>query len=98
MEDGSAMTRSVRRYYFLCGSYNLAQFFIAPIYPLFLLSRGLDLFQTNAVLATYGITIVLFEVPTGALADVARRRVSFVLGCLVRTGAYALYTLARGFG
>src|SRR6266478_6468641 len=92
------MTRSERRYYLLCGSYNLAQFFIAPIYPLFLLGRGLDLFQTNSVLATYGITVVLFEVPTGALADVAGRRLAFVLGCLVRAGAYALYTLARGFG
>ena len=92
------MTRSERRYYLLCGSYNLAQFFIAPIYPLFLVGRGLDLFQTNAVLATYGITVVLFEVPTGALADVAGRRLTFVLGCLIRAGAYALYTLSRGFG
>src|ERR1051325_9048532 len=98
MGDGSAMTRSERRYYLLSGSYNLAQFSIAPIYPLFLLGRGLDLFQMNAVLATYGITVVLFEVPTGALADVVGRRISFVVGCLVRTGAYALYTLARGFG
>jgi len=92
------MTRSERRYYLLSGVYNLAQFFIAPIYPLFLLSRGLDLFQMNAVLATYGITIVLFDVPTGAIADVAGRRIAFVLGCLIRAGAYALYTLARGFG
>ena len=59
----------------------------APIYPLFLLGRGLDLFQMNAVLATYGITVVLFEVPTGALADVVGCRISFVVGCLVRTGA-----------
>ena len=50
------------------------------------------------MLATYGITVVLFEVPTGALADVAGRRVAFVLGCLVRAVAYALYTLARSFG
>jgi MFS family permease len=91
------MTRSERSYYVLSGSYNLAQFFIAPIYPLFLLSRGLDLFQINAVLATYGITVVLFEVPTGALADVAGRRLSFVLGCAIRTGAYLLYTRTRSF-
>jgi MFS family permease len=96
-EGGLLMTRTERRYYVLTGGYNLAQFFIWPIYPLFLLGRGLDLFQINAVLATYGITIFLFDVPTGAIADVAGRRVSFVLGCVIRTGAYALYTLARGF-
>ena len=92
------MTRSERSYYFLSGSYNLAQFFIAPIYPLFLISRGLDLFQINAVLATYGVTTVLFEVPTGAIADVAGRRLSFVLGCAIRAGAYLLYTQVQSFG
>lgn len=91
------MTRSERSYYLLSGSYNLAQFFIAPIYPLFLMSRGLDLFQINAVLATYGVTTVLFEVPTGALADVAGRRLSFVLGCAIRAGAYLLYTQVQSF-
>jgi MFS family permease len=91
------MTRSERSYYLLSGSYNLAQFFIAPIYPLFLLSRGLDLFQINAVLATYGVTVVLFEVPTGAIADVFGRRFSFVLGCAIRTGAYLLYTRVQDF-
>src|SRR5262249_25051209 len=34
---------------------------------------------------------------TGALADVAGRRRSFVLGCLVRAMAYLLYTRADGF-
>src|SRR5690349_1848632 len=97
MRNGSAMTRRARSYYLLSGSYNLAQFFIAPIYPLFLLSRGLDLFQINAVLATYGVTVVLFEVPTGAVADVAGRRLSFVLGCAIRTAAYLIYTRVRHF-
>jgi len=87
----------VGTYYLLSGAYNLAQFFIWAIYPLFLLSRGLDLFQMNAVLATYGITVVLFEVPTGAVADVFGRRFAFVLGCGVRAVAYALYTLAHDF-
>jgi MFS family permease len=97
MEGGSAMTRSGRTYYLLFGGYSLAQFFIAPVYPLFLVSRGLDLFQINAVLATYLITVFAFDVPTGALADVAGRRRSFVLGCLVRATAYLLYTRADGF-
>ncbi len=58
------MKRVVGTYYLLSGAYNLAQFFIWAIYPLFLLSRGLDVFQVNAVLAVYLITVFVFEIPT----------------------------------
>src|SRR2546426_1118693 len=97
MKDDSAMTRTERTFYLLFGSYSLAQFFLAPVYPLFLLSRGLDFLQINLILAIYLITIFVFEVPTGALADVAGRRFSFVLGCATRTAAFVLYSRARGF-
>src|SRR5207253_9414352 len=96
MRDDSAMTRTERTFYLLFGSYSLAQFFLAPVYPLFLLSRGLDFPQINLILAIYLITIFVFEVPTGALADVAGRRFSFVLGCATRTAAFVLYARARG--
>lgn len=91
------MTRSERTYYLVAGCYAFAGFFIAPIYPLFLLSRGLDLFQINAVLAVYLISVFLFEVPTGAVADLFGRKVSFLLSCAVRLGAYTLYTRSDGF-
>ena len=91
------MTRTERRFYVLSAGYNLGQFFMAPVYPLFLLSRGLDLLQINLILGIYLITIFVFEVPTGALADVAGRRASFVLGCATRTAAFILYAGAQGF-
>jgi len=91
------MTRSERTYYLVAGGYAFAGFFIAPIYPLFLLSRGLDLFEINCVLAVYLISVFLFEVPTGAVADLFGRKVSFLLSCAVRLGAYALYSRSRGF-
>ena len=91
------MTRPERTYYVVSGLYTVAQFFIAPIYPLFLLSRGLDLFQTNAVLATYLITVFVFEVPTGAIADRFGRKRSFLAACVIRMVAYALYAFTRGF-
>jgi MFS family permease len=61
------------------------------MYAWFLLDRGLDLFEINLVLATYLITAFLFEVPTGAVADVFGRKVSFILSCAVRSFAFALY-------
>jgi MFS family permease len=91
------MSRTERTFYLLFGGYSLAQFFLAPVYPLFLLSRGLDLLQINLILAIYLTTIFVFEVPTGALADTAGRRLSFVLGCATRTVAFVLYSRARGF-
>src|SRR2546425_3015883 len=97
MKGDSAMARTERTFYLLFGSYSLAQFFLAPVYPLFLLSRGLDLLEINLILSIYLITIFVFEVPTGALADVVGRRTSFVLGCATRTAAFLLYARTRSF-
>src|SRR6185436_19314003 len=91
------MTRTERTYYPVLGAYTVSQWFIAPIYPLFLLSRGLDYFQINAVLATYLITVFVFEVPTGAIADRFGRKFSFILACLVRMVAYGMYAFADSF-
>ncbi len=91
------MTRTERTYYVVWSSYNFSWSFLAPVYPLYLLSRGLDLFEINCVLAVYLITSFVFEVPTGALADLAGRKTSFLLSCVIRMGAFALYFFAHGF-
>jgi MFS family permease len=91
------MTRTERTYYLVFGLYSLSGWFLAPMYALFLLSRGLDLFQINMVLATYLIAVCVFEVPTGALADLAGRKLSFVLSCIVRMVAFSLYAFAHSF-
>src|SRR5262249_1735370 len=88
--------RTERTYYLVFGLYSLPAWFMGPVYPLFLLSRGLDLFQINLVLAAYLITSCLLEVPTGALADVIGRKASFLLSCAVRTVAFGLYAFAQG--
>src|SRR3989442_4920263 len=97
MKGGSPMTRTQRTFYLLFARHSLAQSFLAPVYPLFLRSRGLDLLEINLILAIYLIPVFVFEVPTGALADTPGRRFSFVLGCATRTAAFVLYSRARGF-
>jgi MFS family permease len=47
--------------------------------------------------ATYFVVAFLFEVPTGAVADLAGRKVSFVLSCVTRLVAFALYIFADSF-
>src|SRR5262245_30118550 len=91
------MTRTERTYYVVFAGYTLAAYSIAPVYPLFLLSRGLDLFQINVVFAVYLVTVFLFEVPTGAVADRMGRKQSFLLSCLLRGVAYGLYARAESF-
>jgi MFS family permease len=93
----SRTSRTERRFYFLQGSYSAWGFVLGPVYPLFLLSLGLDLLQASTVLATYFLVTFVFEVPTGAVADVFGRRLSFVLACAARTTAFALYFFAEDF-
>ena len=91
------MVPTERRYYVLQGTYMAWAWFMGPIYPLFLLSRGLDVLQASSVLATYFIVTFLFEIPTGAVADLFGRRISFVLACFTRAAAFALYFFADGY-
>lgn len=91
------MTRTERTYYLVVALWNLPGWFMHPVYPMFLLSRGLDLFEISAILAIFQISVFLFEVPTGAIADLYGRKVSFLLSCLVRMAAFLLYSVAPGF-
>jgi MFS family permease len=91
------MTRTERTYYLIFALYNFSWSFVAPTYALFLLSRNLDLFEINAVLATYLLTSFLFEVPTGAVADIFGRKVSFLLSCTVKMSAFMLYSFCNTF-
>ena len=93
----AAMTQTERAYYILTCIYRIAWAALGPTYGLFLLDRGLDLLQLNLVLAIYLITICLFEVPTGAIADVFGRKASFLLSCVVRAVAFALYFVSDTF-
>lgn len=91
------MTRTERDYYVVLSLYHFSWSFLGPLYALFLLSRGLDLLEISIVLAAYMITSFVFEVPTGAVADVFGRKVSFIASCAVRSVAFLGYAFADGF-
>lgn len=91
------MTRTERTYYVVVALWNLPGWFMHPVYPIFLQSRGLDLFEVGLVLAIFQFGTFLFEVPTGAVADLYGRKVSFLLSCLVRMSAFSMYSVAEGF-
>lgn len=91
------MTRTERTFYVVAAGYNFGGWFMAPVYPLFLLSRGLDLFQMNTVLGVFLLGNFLFEVPTGAVADYFGRKTSFLASCAVRVIAFTMYAFADSF-
>ena len=63
------------------------------INTLFLLDAGLSITQAFAANAFFTLGQVLFEVPTGAVADTFGRRVSYLLGATTLLGSTLLYLL-----
>ncbi len=56
---------------------------VAPLLVLVLIDRGLTLAQVGVVMAVYGITTALLELPTGGLADTLGRRPVLLLSALL---------------
>src|SRR4051794_13569339 len=84
----------IRRTYYLLGFGNtLAASLIWGVNTIFLLDAGLNNFQAFAANAFFTAGMVLFEVPTGVVADVWGRRVSYLLGTLTLSGSTFLYWL-----
>jgi MFS family permease len=83
--------RVQRTYLVLTLLQTLAASLIWGVNTLFLLDAGLSLTEAFVANAAFTAGMVLFEVPTGVIADTFGRRTSFILGAatlLVTTAAY----------
>src|SRR5919204_643171 len=87
--------RTVQRVYLVLMLFNtLAASFIWGINTLFLLDAGLSSTAAFTANALFTAGMVVFEVPTGVVADTWGRRASFLLGALTLVVTTALYWLA----
>ena len=93
----AAISAITRRYYLVWWFYAFGGGFVFGVYPLFLRARGLTQLETNSVLATYFLVTFLTDVPTGAFADTLSRRTAFMLGCALRTFAFATYFFSHHY-
>jgi MFS family permease len=86
--------RSIQRTYLvlLLGN-TLAASLIWGINTIFLLDAGLSNLEAFAANAFFTAGMVLFEVPTGIVADTIGRRTSYLLGTLTLTASTLLYVL-----
>ena len=89
MNDASR--RIQRTYLLLLLLHTLAASFIWGINTLFLLDAGLSNTQAFAANAFFTAGLVLFEVPTGVIADTRGRRLSYLLGTITLAVSTVLY-------
>jgi MFS family permease len=82
-----------RTYYVLTAGNTLAASLIWGINTIFLLDAGLNNFEAFAANAFFTAGMVLFEIPTGVVADRWGRRASFLCGTLTLAAATGLYVL-----
>jgi MFS family permease len=85
--------RIQRTYLVLLLGNTLAASFIWGINTLFLLDAGLSNLEAFAANAFFTAGMVLFEVPTGVVADTWGRRTSYLLGTITLAGSTFLYYL-----
>jgi MFS family permease len=88
------LARRIQRVYLtlLLGN-TLAASFIWGINTLFLLDAGLSNFEAFAANAFFTAGMVVFEVPTGVVADTWGRRASYLFGTITLAGSTFLYYL-----
>lgn len=80
----------------------LSQFFsgfamIASFSPLYFLSNGVTQSQLGILISANILTLALFDIPTGAIADTFGHKVSVFLGTFIWSISYLILFLAKGF-
>jgi MFS family permease len=92
-KPGSTPRTIQRTYLLLLLGNTLAASLIWGINTLFLLDAGLSNLEAFAANAFYTVGMVLFEVPTGIVADAFGRRISYLLGTVTLSVSTLLYVL-----
>jgi MFS family permease len=91
---GATTPRSVQAvYYTLLLGNTLAASFIWGINTLFLLDAGLSNLEAFAANAFFTAGMVIFEIPTGVVADTLGRRASYLLGTITLAVTTVMYYL-----
>ncbi len=78
--------------------FTLAASLIWGINTLFLMGAGLDIFQVMLVNTAFTVGQIIFEVPTGVVADTIGRKASLLLGCFTLFISTLIYVAAARFG
>lgn len=89
--------QTIGLYYLLSGLNRLGFTFIFATYAIFLMKRGMSLFDLNVINSIYFLVVIFAELPTGAVADVYGRRKSFLVAAALYSAAMFVYYLSHSF-
>lgn len=78
----------------------LAKWFmlVMPVVALFYTDNGLDSLDIYLLQAIYSLSVAVMEIPSGYMADVIGRRTSLILGAVLGTLGYVMYSISASFG
>jgi len=93
-----AASSLIRRYYSYAAIYTLAASLIWGINTLFLLDAGLSVAEVFIANSAFSVGTVLFEIPTGVIADTVGRRASFLASLAVLATTTVLYVVLAEAG
>jgi len=82
----------------LAGTYTLAASLIWSVNTLFLLDAGLSIGEVFVANSIFSVGMVLFEIPTGVVADTVGRRASYLLSIVVLAVTTVMYLGAASAG
>ena len=86
------MAREIIRLYLLFTSIiKLALSFVSATCVIFFLSRGLDMFVVSLINLVFFLVLFICEIPTGVIADIFGRKMSFVLSCFLSSASMFIY-------
>lgn len=90
--------KTIQNYLVLRACFEFAIFFHAATYVTYLMERGgLNLLEVNMVNLGFFVTLMLFEIPTGAVADAFGRRLTFACACLLFALSFLIYAKSETF-
>lgn len=70
---------------------------IMPIVALYYTDNGLDEFDIYLLQAIYSVSVAALEIPSGYMADIIGRKKSLVMGSILGTLGFVVYSVSTGF-
>jgi MFS family permease len=89
------ISRNVNLYYAIKFFYNMI--ILVPVMTIFFFANGLTMAQVMLLESIFSIGLIVFQVPTGALADIIGRKGCMILGSFVIAFSSILYGFGTGF-